>query len=244
MKNPLKTFDIVFQIPYNIKTEHGVPLCKISHSGKENFKMQRLDEQKIERVRQFIVDYQRQHGKSPSYRTIEKRGIVSGIAAVSRIVLYLERQGLIEKDKTGQIGLPFNLQTGETVIAPIVGTVPCGEPAIALEEIECSFALPADYFGNAEKIILRAKGDSMKDAGIHHGDLLIVEQSPTANNGEIVVAMIDNFGESEATTKRYYQEKNGKIRLRPENSTMKDMLYNAEDIRICGIVVGVMRSYK
>jgi len=205
--------------------------------------MQRLDEQKIEDVRKFIEDYQRNNGMSPPYRVIMKAMRFNNLAAVFRHVKALEARGVIQKTNMGKIDLPFQLNTGRTVIAPLVGTVPCGEPQVALEEIEGSFALPADFFGGNDKIMLRAKGDSMKNAGICHGDMLIIESRPTAENGEIVIAMIDDFDQSEATTKRYFKEKNGKIRLHPENETMEDMYYDCDQVRICGVVVGVMRSY-
>jgi len=205
--------------------------------------MQKIDEQKMERVRQYIVDYQLKNGKSPSYREIEKQRIVNGIGSVSRIVLALEKRGLIEKTNVGIIGVPMQLQAGRTMIVQHYGVVPCGEPQVVLDEIEGSYELPIDLFGKGDKFILRAKGDSMIKAGISHGDWLVVEKRIQAEDGEIIIAMIDGFNESEATAKRFYKEKDGRIRLHPENDTLQDKYYDADQVRICGVVKRSIKEF-
>jgi len=210
---------------------------------KEEYRVQRTDEQKMERVRQYIIDYQLRSGKSPSYREIEKQGIVNGIASVSRIVLALQKRGLVEKTNIGQIGIPVQLRAGGTMLVQHYGVVPCGEPQVILDEIEGSYELPVDLFGKGDKFILKAKGDSMIKAGISHGDWLVVEKRQQAEDGEIVVAIIDGFGDGEATTKRYYKEKDGRIRLHPENDTLQDMYYNADQVRICGVVKRSIKEF-
>ena len=205
--------------------------------------MQIYSRERMDKVKEFIQAYQRENGLSPTYRQIMK-DVGLDPATVGRYVKRLEESGDIKRTKLGTIETPRNLITGRTVTAPVVGTVPCGQPQIATEEIECTYTLPADVFGTMEKFILRATGNSMIETGIYPGDLLVVEKRVEARNGEIVIAMIDDFGESNATTKRYYKEKDGKIRLHPENKEMEDLYYDASQVRICGAVVGVIRSYK
>jgi len=204
--------------------------------------MRQLDEKKVEEVREYIVRYQKDKGKSPPYRDILKNLSFSGMGVVYRYVNALIERGVIEKDRIGKIELPINLKPSATVIAPIIGAVACGSPILAVEDIEGSLALP-DLFGKGEKFVLRAKGDSMINAGIYSGDLLIIERRNVIDEGEIVIAVIESTGEAEATAKRFYRERGRKIRLKPENDTMKDMIYNADEVNICGVVVGVIRSY-
>ncbi len=125
-----------------------------------------------------------------------------------------------------------------TIEIPIVGRVAAGIPITAEENIDGSFPVPAEYVrGNC--FMLRVSGDSMINAGIMDGDLILVEQQQTANNGDIVVAMVDGF-ESEATVKTFYKE-SGHIRLQPENDSMSPIILN--DVSIQGKVKGVFRYF-
>ena len=117
---------------------------------------------------------------------------------------------------------------------PIIGTVAAGKPRLAVEDVEDVFPLPSNFI-NGEGFMLRVVGDSMIEDGIHEGDLVVVRRQPTANNGETVVAMIDN----EATVKRFYKEK-ARIRLQPANKRMKPMYH--ENVEIVGKVVGLVRQ--
>lgn len=127
----------------------------------------------------------------------------------------------------------------DIVDIPVVGRVAAGTPILAEQNIEDSFPLPARYAGKGTNYMLRVRGESMIEAGIMDGDLILVQQSETANNGEIVVAMIDGF-ENEATVKTFYKEK-GHIRLQPENSSMSPIIVN--DVKILGKVKGVFRYF-
>lgn len=122
---------------------------------------------------------------------------------------------------------------------PVVGRVAAGTPILAEQNIEDTFPLPARYASSGTNFMLRVHGESMIEAGIMDGDLILVQQSETASNGEIVVAMIDGF-ESEATVKTFYKE-NGHIRLQPENSSMSPII--VKDVRILGKVKGVFRYF-
>lgn len=127
----------------------------------------------------------------------------------------------------------------DVVEIPVVGRVAAGTPILAEENIEDSFPVPSRYAANGTSFMLRVRGESMIEAGIMDGDLILVQQTETANNGEIVVAMIDGF-ESEATVKTFYRE-NGHVRLQPENHTMSPII--VKDVRIMGKVKGVFRYF-
>ena len=127
----------------------------------------------------------------------------------------------------------------DVIDIPVVGRVAAGTPILAEQNIEDTFPLPARYASSGTNFMLRVHGDSMIEAGIMDGDLILVQQSETASNGEIVVAMIDGF-ESEATVKTFYKE-NGHIRLQPENSSMSPII--VKDVRILGKVKGVFRYF-
>lgn len=143
----------------------------------------------------------------------------NGLATVYRYVNCLYAKGLIEKDDLGGIDIPRNLCSNQTIIAPLVGNVACGSPILAEENIVGTYRLPVDLFGKSDLRILQAKGDSMIDVGIFDGDWIFYYPCSSAENGEIVVALIDN----EATVKRYFK-KNNKIILRPENSQYEDIV--------------------
>ena len=127
----------------------------------------------------------------------------------------------------------------EITEVPIVGRVAAGTPILAEENIEGSFPVPARFAGNGTSFMLRVRGESMIEAGIMDGDLILVQKTAEANNGEIVVAMIDGF-ESEATVKTFYKE-DGHIRLQPENSSMSPII--VKDATILGKVKGVFRYF-
>ena len=127
----------------------------------------------------------------------------------------------------------------DVIDIPVVGRVAAGTPILAEQNIEDTFPLPARYASSGTNFMLRVHGESMIEAGIMDGDLILVQQSETASNGEIVVAMIDGF-ESEATVKTFYKE-NGHIRLQPENSSMSPII--VKDVRILGKVKGVFRYF-
>ena len=152
----------------------------------------------------------------------------------------LEKKGLIRRDPTKPRALEIIEMSNnkkEMLNIPIVGKVTAGAPILATENIEDTFPIPIDYIKhNDELFILKVTGDSMINAGINDGDYAIIEKAPTAENGNIVVALIDN----EATIKTFYKEKDH-IRLQPENDTLSPII--VEDCIILGKLVGLFRAY-
>ena len=130
----------------------------------------------------------------------------------------------------------FNLTRREVVNVPVIGSVAAGAPILAVENIEAYFPLPADMMPNQNAFLLNVKGDSMIKAGIFEGDKVLVQQQPTAENGEIVVALVDDS----ATVKRFYKEA-GHIRLQPENDAYEPIIVT--DCTIMGKVFGVFRIF-
>jgi repressor LexA len=151
----------------------------------------------------------------------------------------LERNGYIRRDssKTRAIEIvdeDFNLARREVVNLPMIGTVAAGTPILAQQNIENYFPIPSEYVPNKECFMLKVKGDSMINAGILSGDSVLVQSQPTAENGDVVVAMI----EDSATVKTFYKE-NGHYRLQPENDTMEPIIVS--EVSIVGKVFGILR---
>jgi len=192
------------------------------------------------------LKYQLQNkGYPPSVREICHAVDLKSTSTVHGHLTKLEEKGYIRKDPTKPRAIEilhsdsnqdFKLQK-EIINVPIIGKVTAGEPILAVENIEDTFPLPVDFVDskNHEIFILKIKGDSMIDAGIFDGDFIVVSQQSTANNGDIVVALLDD----EATVKRFFKEKT-QIRLQPENKSM-DPIYTSK-ASILGRVVGVYRK--
>lgn len=188
----------------------------------------------------YIQQHVDAHGYPPTVREIGTAVNLSSSSTVHAHLKTLEEQGLILRDAVLTRAIKLTASGSEhrpvekaSVNVPIVGTVAAGKPRLAVEDIEDVFPLPLDFVGG-EGFMLEVRGDSMVDDGIHDGDYVVVRRQPTANNGETVVAMIEN----EATVKRFYKEKQ-RIRLQPANKLMKPMYF--EDISIAGKVVGLIR---
>ena len=153
----------------------------------------------------------------------------------------LEESGLIKRDAilTRAIkllpGIDIKAKPRRVVNLPIVGRVAAGKPTLAAEDVQETYPLPADFLAGSEGFMLEVHGDSMIEDGIHDGDLVIVRRQPIADNGDIIVALIEN----EATVKRFYRE-NGTVRLQPANSTMEPIY--ADNVAIIGKVVGLVRK--
>ncbi len=198
--------------------------------------MKVISEDKVIKVLDFIKDFQKKEGRSPSFRQIAKGCSFPSLATAQKYVAILQSRGMIEKNSLGKINIPRNLSKGKTVIAPLVGTIACGTPILAEENIEETFQLPTAIFGNAKSMLLRASGDSMTGVGINDGDLIVAEICDTADEGDIVVALL----EDSATVKTLHK-KNGHIYLHPENPKYKDIL--ADNVIIQGIVKHNIHSF-
>lgn len=191
--------------------------------------MKMINDKLLEQMLDYIKTYQVENGRSPSYRNIMKRFNLSSLSIVYRYVELLCSSGKLEKDKLGGIEISSNLNCAGTVIAPIVGTVTCGKPIYAEENIEGVCQLPSSIFGKEDLFLLHAEGDSMEEVGIKSGDILTVRKCDCAENGQIVVALL----EDSATVKTFYRKKDY-IVLHPENSRYDDII--AKDVKILGIV--------
>lgn len=198
--------------------------------------MKRMDDRLMEKIAEYNIVYQKEYGRSPSYRSIMRELNIPSISTVQRYVLALERAGRIKRTKIGNIAtFPQLKNTGVTII-PLVGEIACGEPVEAVEKIEASYPLPKALFGDGELYMLRTFGDSMIDIGIHKDDLIIVRKQNYANNGDIVVALADGNN----TLKRYYN-RNGQVILHPENSEMKDI--KPRECQIQGVLISCIKMY-
>ena len=198
--------------------------------------MRVMSEETKNAVLEYNVEYQKRHGISPSFRNIMHALKLGSLATVQRYIKQLESEGRLKRTNLGNIAPISKLSGGETVTIPLVGKIACGDPCAEIENIEASYALPQSLFGNGEMYMLRAFGDSMKDAGIEKGDLLVIRKQETAENGDIVVALVNG----ENTLKRLYKEKD-KIRLHPENKTMQDIIVN--DCEIQGVLLSCIKMY-
>jgi len=179
-----------------------------------------------------------ERGYPPSVREIGERVGLSSSSTIHAHLKALEKRGLISRDPTK----PRALRSGgpiapvpDAVVMPILGRVAAGVPITAQEDVEGEFLLPTGFVPrSSDAFMLRVQGDSMVEAAILDGDLIVVRPQRTADNGEVVVAMLDG----EATVKRFYRE-DGRIRLQPENRTMTPIY--ASDVEIIGRVEAVVR---
>jgi repressor LexA len=192
---------------------------------------------------QLIMDYVNQfieeNGFSPSVREI---GAAVGLRSTSTVhahLNHLEEKGLIRRDSTKPRALEVLDGTqarGRSV--PLVGRVTAGQPILAIENIEEYLSLPQSVLGQGEMFSLRVEGESMIDAGIMDGDIVVLRQQDTAENGDIVVAMTP---EDEATLKRIYYEKD-RVRLQPENATMAPIY--VDSVTVLGKLVALIRQFR
>ena len=199
-------------------------------------KMRVLNSDTLEKVAQYNIDYQREHGRTPSFREIMHALNLGSLATVQRYVKALQKSDRLELTSAGNISPLPQLDGGARIIVPLIGEIACGEPIFAVENIEESYALPKSLFGDGELFMLRATGNSMIDAGINKGDLVVLRRQTTADDGEIVAALIDG----EATLKRLFH-RDGKIVLHPENKRMKDIVLESCDVQ--GVLVSCIKMY-
>ena len=196
-----------------------------------------IREEKLTKVMDYIRKFQEENGYTPSVREI---GQECGIKSTATVHTYLER--LREKGyltKTDNKKRSVTVGKGSGVSIPLIGTVTAGQPIFAYENYEDYYTFPTGEFKGDELFMLRVQGTSMIDAGIMNGDKIIVRRQPNAENGEIVVALV----EDSATVKRFYR-RNGQIVLHPENEELEDMIYAENEVSILGKVVGLMRNYR
>lgn len=192
-------------------------------------------------ILEFIKGEILSKGYPPTVRDICEAVKLKSTSSVHSHLETLEKNGYIRRDPTKPRAIEimddgFQLTRREMVQIPLVGNVAAGEPILANENIENYFPVPAEYVPNAESFMLKVKGESMINAGILDGDHILVEQTSTARNGEMVVALV----EDSATVKTFYKEADH-IRLQPENDSMDPII--VPDCQILGKVFGVFRFF-
>ncbi len=201
-------------------------------------KITKKQEEILTYIKQEILD----HGYPPSVREICEAVHLKSTSSVHAHLETMEKNGYIRRDPTKPRAIEiiddqFQLARREMVNLPLLGKVAAGEPIFAEQNIEDYFPIPADYMPNQESFMLKVQGESMINAGIFDGDMLIVKRQETAKNGDIVVALVDDS----ATVKTFYKE-DGHYRLQPENDSMEPII--VDQVSILGQVFGVFRFYK
>jgi repressor LexA len=184
----------------------------------------------------FIADYKARHGTSPTLREIAQHCKIY-LRGVQYHIERLERAGYLTRARKRSRGIELR-QEQRAVLTPLLGRVAAGRPLLAEEHIEASYPLPREWTGGGETFLLKVQGDSMRDAQIFDGDLVLVKVQPKALSGEIVVAMVDD----EVTVKRFQVD--GKtVVLKPENEAFAPIrIGEGTRLRILGKVIGVFRK--
>lgn len=193
-------------------------------------------------ILEYIKDQIMEKGYPPAVREICEAVHLKSTSSVHSHLATLEKRGYIRRDPTKPRTIEicddnFQMLRTETASLPVVGRVAAGEPILAEQNIESYFPVPAEYVPRGESFVLKVHGTSMINAGIMDGDYIFVNSCRNAENGEIIVALIDDS----ATVKRFYKE-DGHIRLQPENDEMEPII--VEDCQILGKVFGVYRVMK
>ena len=196
---------------------------------------------KQKEILEFIKEEILSRGYPPSVREICEAVHLESTSSVHSHLSTLEKNGYIRRDPTKPRAIEiiddgFNLVRREIASVPVVGKVAAGQPITAVENIDNYLPVPADYVPNGDAFILKVQGESMINAGIMDGDFILVQQTSTCRNGDIVVALVGD----EATVKTFYKEK-GHIRLQPENDEMDPII--VEDVSILGKVFGCYRFF-
>ena len=185
-----------------------------------------------EEIFDFMQKFIAENGYSPTVREICEACDVKSTATAFTYMNCLVERGLI--NKAGNRNRAVSLKQG-VINVPLIGTVAAGQPIFATENYDGVYSIPSNFFTGEDLFMLNVHGDSMINIGMYEGDKIIVRKQESADNGDIVVALVDDS----ATVKRFFK-RNGKIILHPENDDMEDFIF--DDVRILGKVVGLMRN--
>lgn len=199
---------------------------------------------KQQQILEYMKAEVREKGYPPSVREICEAVGLKSTSTVHGHLARLEKKGYIRRDPTKPRAIEIldeaprnpDLPTRELVQVPIVGNITAGTPILAVENIEDTFPVPVDYVHNDTVFMLKVRGDSMIEAGIFDKDLILVRQQSNASNGDIVVALIEDY----ATVKTFYREKDF-VRLQPQNASMNPII--VRDVTILGKVIGLFRKF-
>ncbi|MBL8150446.1 MAG: transcriptional repressor LexA [Blastocatellia bacterium] len=195
--------------------------------------------EKQRQIYDFVVHFVETKGHSPAIRDISRRFGFSSPATVHKYLVALEKAGMIVRGKRNALiqFLPQQ-QSPDTTEIPLLGRIAAGKPIDAVLHGE-AIAVPKEFLGKGRTYALKVVGDSMIDENIADGDLIIVEHIETAQNGQTVVALVDDIG---ATVKKIYFEKN-KVRLQPANPNYQPIVHTSDKVKVQGRVIGVIRRY-
>ena len=188
---------------------------------------------KSEQVFEYIKSYITQYGYAPTVRDICKSCDLKSTATAFTYINELVKRGVLNKVNCKNRAV--SLKQGSIKTVPLVGTVAAGQPIFATENYEDFYSIPGNFFAGEDLFMLTVSGDSMINIGMFDGDKIVVKKQENADNGDIVVALV----EESATVKRFFK-RDGKINLHPENDTMQDFVF--ENVTIIGKVVGLLRS--
>lgn len=194
-----------------------------------------VSEEKLIMVMDYIRRFTEENGYTPSVREIAQECGIKSTATVHSYLERLQTRGLVSKANNKKRSMTIGKSSGVSI--PLIGTVTAGQPIFAYENYEDYYSFPSTEFKGDELFMLRVQGTSMINAGILDGDKIVVRRQPTAENGEIVVALVDDS----ATVKRFYR-KNDQIILHPENEALSDMIFSDGEVAILGKVLGLIRT--
>src|SRR5215813_8844018 len=188
----------------------------------------------------YLNEFIRQHGYAPSLEEIGRRFGLSSLATVHKHLTNLQEKGFIKRawNRSRSVEMLPTRGGGRAVELPLLGYVAAGHPIEAVAGSE-TIAVPDALIGKRDSYVLRVKGDSMIDEQIRDGDFVIVEDRKSADNGEMVIALVDG---QDVTLKKFYRD-NGKIRLQPANPAMQPIMVDPDAVQVQGVVIGVMRKY-
>jgi repressor LexA len=194
--------------------------------------------QVLDSVSSFI----QRHGYSPSFQEMAEMLGLSSVATVHKHITNLERKGLIRKDwnRRRSVEVVDREARVAAVEVPLMGRVAAGRPIEAIPDAR-PVAVPEDMVGHGATFVLRVEGDSMIEEQIRDGDLVILDARETAENGEVVVALLED---GSATLKKFYREPDGRIRLQPANPSMAPLYVEETALRIQGVVMGLLRNFR
>ena len=189
----------------------------------------------------FLVEFIEHHGYAPSLEEIGRRFDLSSLATVHKHLTNLEDKGFIRRfwNRSRSIELVPARVGGRAIELPLLGTVAAGAPIEAVTRSE-TVAVPEDLVAATDSYALRVRGSSMIDEQIRDGDIVIVEDRKTADNGEMVIALLRG---TDVTLKKFYHE-HGRVRLQPANPAVQPLVVEPDQVQIQGVVVGVMRRYR
>ena len=189
----------------------------------------------------YLGSYSEQHGYAPSFEEIAEHFGYSSLATVHEHLSNLERKGYIKRsyNESRAIEILPSEAAPRSVELPLLGSVAAGLPIEAIEQETC--CVPETFIErNGNHYVLRVRGNSMIEEQIRDGDFVVVNERQAADNGEMVIALLNG---NSATVKKYYRERDGRIRLQPANETMDPIFVHENDVSIQGVVVGVLRRY-